>query len=84
MRLLCAYVTNFSLLNEPVKQPNLALILCSFFLGIANKELDGVVAYYCTKGISYQELFHLISDLLIELPFRMSVIICGLVCKYAI
>ena len=50
-----------------------------FYQGITNKQLDGVIAYYCTKGIDYQELILVITDLLVEIPYQTSLIVCGLV-----
>ena len=51
------------------------------FSGITNKNLDGVVAFYATSGINYSELFRVVVQLLVDIPYHTSCIISGLICK---
>ena len=53
-----------------------------YLIGITNSNIDGVVAFYPTKNINCSELFHLLVDVLIEIPFQTSCIITGLLCKF--
>ena len=57
------------------------MTVIEFCLGITSKNLDGVVAFYATNGIKYSELFFIVTDLLVNIPFHTSCIISGLVCK---
>ena len=57
------------------------MTVIEFCVGITNKNLDGVVAFYATNGIKYSELFFIVTDLLVNIPFHTSCIISGLVCK---
>lgn len=48
---------------------------------MTNKELDGVIAYHPTTGVTTIDLFLVLAELLVEIPARTSVIIVGVVCK---
>ena len=55
---------------------------CYFLTGITNSSADGVVAFYPTARLHYKELFHVVTELLIEVQAQTSCIITGIVCKY--
>lgn len=50
-------------------------------LGVTNKQLDGVVAFYPTSCAPSSDLAMLLYGLLVEIPLRTSVTIVGVVCK---